>query len=112
MKPLAEQFPVLAPILLFKKLDGELEFECDDAMREELKETLLEVMPPAVMSLPDAIGLVKMQGMIPMEMAEPFLTWFKTHFDGQMKMYFQRSIGIRVTMNLPGLDEVVSSFLE
>ncbi len=112
VKPLAEQFPVLAPILLFKRLEGEMEFQCDDAMREELKEALLEIMPPVVMSLPDALGLVKMQGMVPMEMAEPVLNWFNKHFDGQVRVYFQRSIGMRMTFNLPGLDQVVNSFLE
>ena len=111
IKPLVSQFPILAPILLFKKLDGSLELECDDTLREEIKELLLENMPPAAMSLKDAMSLVKQQGMVPMEMAEPILEWFKNHFAGEIRLYAQRSVGIKVTMKLPGLDEVVTEFL-
>lgn len=84
ISPLVQQFPVLAPILLFKKLDGELDMECDDQMKEDIKEFLMENMPMAVMSLKDALSMVKQQGMVPMEMVEPILTWFKDHFGGEV----------------------------
>lgn len=112
IRPIAEQVPVLAPLLLLKKYQGELELECNEEMTETIKEMVEENMPPAAMSLKDAMGFVKHSGSVPIEMIEPFLNWVKDHYDGELRVFGQRSVGGRMTLKTPGADELVSAFLD
>jgi hypothetical protein len=112
IKPVVEKIPILAPLLLLKKIEGVLELECTQEMREEITELVQENAPPAAMSLKDMMSFAKQAGVVPIEMLEPGLNWVKDHFAGEVRIFVQRSIGFRVTMKLPGLDEVISEFID
>ena len=58
-QPFLTQFPFLSTIFLYTKLGGLLEFDCDDELKEQIKEFVQENMPPACMSLKDMLSFVK-----------------------------------------------------
>jgi hypothetical protein len=64
-------------------------------------------MPPAAMSLKDLLSFFKNSGIVPFEMLQPGLEWFANNFNGEIRIYIQRSIGLRLVFKLPGLEQVV-----
>lgn len=74
-------------------------------------EFITENVPPAAMGLKDAITFVKSSGMVPFEMLQPFLEWFQTNFANEIRIYVQRSIGLRTVIKTPGLDEVFGEII-
>lgn len=80
-------FPFIATVLLYKKFQGSLEFECDNDLKEHIKEFVSENLPPAAMSLKDLLSFVKQSGMVPFEMLQPGLEWFSNNFGGEIRIF-------------------------
>ncbi len=74
-------------------------------------EFITENVPPAAMGLKDAIQFVKSSGMVPFEMLQPFLEWFSTNYNNEIRIYVQRSVGIRTVIKTPGFDEVIQEII-
>lgn len=67
-------------------------------------------MPPLSMSLPDLLTLVSQTGVVPIDMISPVLDFVKNHFAGEFRLFTQRSIGYRLLVNLPGLDDLITTY--
>lgn len=111
LDPLINMFPFIMPLFLFKKLNGVLELQCTDEMKEKMKEAAQNANPMAAMSLKDIFGMVKMMG-LPIDMFKPILELISTKSGGRVSISGVTSIGYKVTLRLPGLDEVLEEFLK
>ena len=103
--------PFAVALLLFRKFDGVLEFQCTDEMKEKLKDTIQNNIPMATMSLKDTFGLVAMSG-APIGMFEPILQLISNKVAGEISISGVTSIGFKITIRVPGVDQAVSSLLE
>lgn len=110
LDPLISLAPFLAPILLFKKLDGVIELQCTDEMVEKLKNTAMNANPMAVMSLKEIFSMVKMMG-IPIDMFMPIFDLISNKTGGELSISGVTSAAWKVTFRLPGLDQTVAAFL-
>ena len=110
LEPFLNIFPFVMPLFLFKRFDGVLELQCTDEMKEQIKNKVTEVMPPALMSLKEVFGMVKMMG-IPIEMFQPILELVQNTFAGEINVCAFASTGFKLTLRLPGLDQALAAFL-
>jgi hypothetical protein len=110
LDPIINVFPFAIILLLFKKMDGVLELQCTDDMIENLKNTAQNANPMAVMSLKEVFSFIKMAG-LPIEMIQPILELIQNNTAGEISINGFNSVGFKVTVRLPGLDQAVSSFL-
>jgi len=110
LDPLINLFPFAIVLFLFKKMDGVLELQCTDVMIENLKNTALNANPMAVMSLKEVFSFVKMAG-LPLDMFQPILELVQNNTAGEISINGFNSVGFKVTVRLPGLDQAVGSFL-
>lgn len=110
--PIAEMVPFLTPLLLFKTATGSLEFECDDELKEQVKQFLGENAPPALMAGKDAINMAKAEGAVPMEMVTPILNLVKDHFDGELRVFANAGSAVRFSARVPGIDTLIDVLME
>lgn len=110
--PIFQKLPLLSTLLLGVRANGLLEFDCDEELREQIKEFVQENFPPACMALKDLLSFAKQSGIVPFEMLQPAIEWFANNFNGEIRVYFQRSVGARYVFKLPGLDQVMQEFLD
>lgn len=111
-KKYAKAIPFLAPLLMLKKVEGLLELECTDEMKDQIKELVEEEAPQAAMSFKDILEMAKMSGAVPMEMLEPVLTFIQTYSVNHFEVLGAKKAAGRVIVNLPGLENVAAHLLE
>jgi|JI9StandDraft_1071089.scaffolds.fasta_scaffold1252543_1 hypothetical protein len=64
------------------------------------------------MSLKDLLTFVKQSGMVPFEMLQPGLEWMANNFNGEIRIFLQRSVGTRIVLKLPGLDALITQLID
>ena len=85
LEPILNVIPFVVPLLLFKKADGHLELKCTDEMKETIKDSLSEHMPPALMSLKEIFVMVQSMG-LPLDMFQPFLELIQNNVAGEISI--------------------------
>jgi len=43
-------------------------------------------------------------------MLDPVFEFMKTHMNGEVKLFFNRSVGARMIYRFPGLDDLIQAF--
>mmetsp|Transcript_41347 Transcript_41347/g.47670 ORF Transcript_41347/g.47670 Transcript_41347/m.47670 type:complete len:324 (-) Transcript_41347:46-1017(-) len=110
LEPIISTVPFLMPLLLFKRVDGVLELQVTDEMKEQIKNKVSEVAAPALMSLKEAFAMGKAAG-LPLEMIQPILELVQNIFGGEVDINIFASSGYRIIFRLPGLDQAIGEFL-
>lgn len=111
LEPIIDMAPPAVALLLFKKLDGVLEFQCTDEMKQKLQDTIQNNMPMATSPLKDLLQMVPM--MVPsMDMVQPIIELLSNKFAGEISVSGVTATGWKVTVRLPGIDQVAAALLE
>jgi hypothetical protein len=110
LEPLINMFPFIMPLFLFKHADSVLELQCTDEMKQQAIDTATNLNPMAVMSLTETMNLVKNMG-LPIEMIKPILELMTNRCDGEITISGLAGVGVKFTIRLPGLGDMLTQFL-
>lgn len=102
--------PFIMPLLFFKRMNGAVELQCTDEMKEQIKNFATTHLPPSAMSLKEAFEMVKGMGM-PLEMFQPILEMVQNAGIKEVSICAAGNLGVKVTISLPGLDKAIAEFL-
>ncbi len=111
LQPVMPFFPFLTPLFLFKKIEGALELQCTEDMITTIKEMAEEKMPPANMNIKEAMEMVKGLG-LPIDAFKPILEMVANSFAGEITFNAVTSTAFQVSLNLPGIDQIITEFLK